>query len=192
MRRFPTTDDLAFVNSAYPPKTGALSFGTISGTITAAGAVPVPFALLTFVDTTNGYTVGGLAAADGTYSVQVLPGNYIVYAEPFNAIVQAGNLYLTAAQAALAVPFSARPCWVGSQARRVWLLRLENTSTANISVTLGATAFKLPYYGFGRRGQIPATSALSHRSWDRSRCRPWRLPLRPSMSVSQERVSSRH
>ncbi len=95
-QRYLSVDDVTFVSAVYPAA-GASTLGTVSGTVMVDGS-PVPFALLTLIDTTQGITIGGLANADGTYSVQVPPGSYLMYAEPFG-IVQPGNLYLTAAQA---------------------------------------------------------------------------------------------
>ncbi|HWE52691.1 MAG TPA: matrixin family metalloprotease [Bryobacteraceae bacterium] len=145
-QRFLSADDLAFVNSAYPGTNNPVALGTISGTITTTAAAPVPYALLTFIDTAQGLSLGGLADATGKYSVNVPPGKYLVYAEPFNQIVQPGNLYFTTAQAALTVTFQPT---LGPTSLAV---SANNTATANITVTGGQSAVPIPAYGFGGAG----------------------------------------
>jgi uncharacterized protein (TIGR03437 family) len=149
--RFLTSDDLAFVNSVYPAAK-APAFGTISGTITASGGTGVPYALLAFTDTAQGISIGGLANPDGTYSVPVPPGSYVVYAEPFNVVVQPGNLYLTTAQAQLVTTF--QPTVLGGTANPIPVTVTANaTSTASIGVTSGKSALSLPYIGIGGAGK---------------------------------------
>jgi len=143
--RFLSADDLAFVNSAYPATNNPVVFGTISGTITASGGAAVPYALLLFTDS-QGNTIGGLADATGKYSVEVPPTTYLVYAEPFNQIVQPGNLYFTTAQAGMVTTFQPT---LGPTSLAV---TANNTSTANITVTGGTSALTLPVYGFGPAG----------------------------------------
>ena len=113
-QRYLSVDDVTFVSAVYPAA-GASTLGTVSGTVMVDGS-PVPFALLTLIDTTQGITIGELANGDGTYSVQVPPGSYLMYAEPFG-IVQPGNLYLTAAQTGqvLSIRFFSRLFWAATR-----------------------------------------------------------------------------
>ena len=138
VQHFLTSDDLAFVNSAYPAASGGAALGAISGTVTAGGT-PVPYALLTAFDVTQGFTVGGVTNPDGTYSINVPPGNYQIYAEPLNGII-AINIYLTAAQAGLAAATKFQTTlYNGTLA-----VAANGTQTANISVTAGAATLAAP------------------------------------------------
>ncbi|HWF08127.1 MAG TPA: matrixin family metalloprotease [Bryobacteraceae bacterium] len=137
-QRFLTTDDLAFVNAAYPLASGGGAFGTISGSITASGA-GVPFALITATDTTAGVTVGGVSDHAGNYSMKVPPGSYQMYCEPLNGVV-AINIYLDTLTAAgvAAVKFQTTtfgpPVSVAANA----------TTSASLSVTPGAATIPTP------------------------------------------------
>jgi len=139
-QHFLTSDDLTFVQSVYAPATGAAPMGTISGTVTtAAGAVPVPYALLTAFDTTEGITVGGVTNVDGTYSINVPPGNYKIYAEPLNGVVPI-NIYLTQDQLNLAGKTAFQTTFYNGTAT----VTANSTRTANISVTAGASTLASP------------------------------------------------
>jgi uncharacterized protein (TIGR03437 family) len=156
-QRFLTQDDLAFVNASYPASgSAAASLGTISGIISANGA-GVPYALLTFIDTKQGITIGGVSNPDGTYSQQMPPGNYLIYAEPFNSVVGPGNLYFTTAQAAQAASLSFVSTFLGgnSAPTAVKLAANATVNGVNISVTQigsGSTPLAAPYIGFGKAG----------------------------------------
>ena len=139
-QRFLSTDDLAFVNSAYPATQGSAALGTISGLVTAAGA-PVPYALLEAFDTSQGITVGGIAGTDGTYSFQVPPGNYQIYAEPLTTGLVPIILYLTSDQLTLATSVKFQTTlYNGTLA-----LTANGTASANIAVTPGSSALTAPF-----------------------------------------------
>jgi uncharacterized protein (TIGR03437 family) len=138
-QRFLTADDLAFVNSAYPLSSGGAVFGTIGGTVTTTGGAPVPYALLTAFDTSAGVTVGSITNPDGTYSFQVPPGNYQMYAEPLNGVV-AINIYLTSAQLGLAESIEFQTTMYTFSLN----VAANNTVTANIAVTSGASGLAAP------------------------------------------------
>ena len=137
-QRFLTTDDLAFVNAAYPLPGGA-AFGTINGTVTVSGGGPVPYALLTAFDTSAGVTVGGVTNTDGTYSFEVPPGNYQIYAEPLNGVVPI-NIYLTSTQASLAAATKFQTTLYGGSLT----IPANGTGTANIAVNAGASTIAAP------------------------------------------------
>lgn len=147
--RYPTQDDITYVKSVYPPSSGA-GLGTISGTITASGGAPVAFGLLTMIDTQQNLTLGGLTNADGTYSVQVPPGNYVIYAEPANEIVQPANLYLTTAQQTQASAFETT--FNGSATKTV-NVTAGGTTPVSFQVNSGTTKLALPFFGFGVPGK---------------------------------------
>jgi uncharacterized protein (TIGR03437 family) len=137
--RFLTTDDLAFVNSAYPVPGGGTALGTISGTVMIGGA-PVPYALLTAVNSSAGVTVGGVTNPDGTYSFQVPPGNYQLYAEPLNGLLPI-NIYLNSTQAGLAAATKFQTTLYGGSLN----VGANATTTANITVTSGASSLAVPF-----------------------------------------------
>jgi uncharacterized protein (TIGR03437 family) len=90
--RYLGSDEKAYATFTYPA--GAATLGTLSGKVTLGdGTTPVKFGLMTFIDQAAGTMLGGLTANDGTYSIQIPPGNYIVYAEPFNSLIGPGNIY---------------------------------------------------------------------------------------------------
>jgi uncharacterized protein (TIGR03437 family) len=143
-QRYLSADDLAFVTSAYP---GTSEPGTISGDVTLAGE-PVPFALVVMMDTSSGVTLGALANASGSFSVQAPPGSYLVYAEPFNAFVQPGNFSLSSSQAQAILPF--RATFLGGSAGLSAVnVIANNTAKAHISVSSGTSPLRLNYYAFG-------------------------------------------
>ncbi len=136
--RFLSSDDLAFINVAYPLPVNPVPSGTISGTVTANGS-GVPYALLTAFDTTAGVTTGGVTNPDGTYSFQVPPGNYQIYAEPMNG-VQNINIYLTSTQLAAAQSVKFQTTIYGGTLS----VAANGTATANIAVTPGAATLATP------------------------------------------------
>ncbi len=140
-QRFLTTDDLAFVNSTYPLPSGGAALGTIAGTVSVAGAepVPVPYALLTAFDTAAGVTVGGIPNPDGTYAFDVPAGTYQLYAEPLNGVVPI-NIYLTSAQASLAAATKFHTTLYNGTLTGP----PSGTATANIAVTSGASSLTAP------------------------------------------------
>jgi uncharacterized protein (TIGR03437 family) len=134
-----TADDVAFVNATYAGAAAAGNPGTLSGTVTGNGGSPIPYALLTMIDMAAGQTFGGLANADGTYSLEIPAGSYQVYAEPLNGIVQAPNLYFTAAQAAQIQNF--QPTILEG----AMSVTANNTATADIAVAAGTSSLAIPY-----------------------------------------------
>jgi uncharacterized protein (TIGR03437 family) len=154
-QRFLSVDDVTFVNTVYPPATFAATVGTISGRVTTSTGGGVAYGMLTIIDTAQNLTLGGLTNSDGTFSVQVPPGNYVIYAEPFNAIVQAGNLYLTTQQAALSSTF--QTTFYGSFATPTSVnVAAGSTTTVNFPVTAGSTTLNLPYVRL--QGAAPVTN----------------------------------
>ena len=138
-QHFLTTDDLAFVNSTYPPSSGGASLGTISGTVSVNGN-PVPYALLTAFDTTQNITVGSVTNPDGTYSFQVPAGNYQMYAEPLKGVVPI-NIYLTAAEANLAAGTTFQTTFYNGPLQ----VAANSTATADIAVTSGGAGLSAPF-----------------------------------------------
>ena len=143
-------DDVTFLNVAYPKTTGGAVLGQISGTITVTGGGAAAYPLITVFEAGSGAVLGGLGSVDGTYSLQVPPGSYLVYAEPFG-IVQAGNLYFTQAQANAATKFQA--AMLGGVATPTpVLVTAGTTATASIAVNAGSTTLQLQNAAFGAAG----------------------------------------
>ncbi len=138
-QHFLTGDDVAFVDSAYPLASGGASLGTISGRVTVGGGAGVPYALLTAFDMTQRSTVGGVTNPDGTYSFNVPPGNYQIYAEPLNGVLPI-NIYLTQAQLNLASATAFQTTLYNGTLNVV----ANATQTANITVTSGASTLAGP------------------------------------------------
>ena len=138
--RFLSSDDLAFINVAYPLPTNPVPSGTISGTVTANGA-GVPYALLTAFDATAGVTTGGVTNPDGTYSFQVPSGNYHDLCGAPEPGVQNINIYLTSTQLAAAPPVQFQTTLYGGALS----VAANSTATANIAVTPGAATLATPF-----------------------------------------------
>ena len=147
-QHFLTIDDEVFAESAYPLPVNAAPLGTISGTVQVAGGGPVPYALLTAFDTSLGFTIGGVTNPDGTYSFQVPPGNYQIYAEPLSGVV-AINIYLTSSQASLA---AATKFQTTLYSGGVLAVAANAAVTANITVIAGASNFAAPVVAVSQVG----------------------------------------
>ena len=91
-------DDIAFASSAYPPP-GGNGYGAISGRLTTTAGAPIRGGFVNAVDPDQGIAIDGLSSlTDGTYSFQVPPGNYQVYAEPLVGDTKPVNLNLASNQ----------------------------------------------------------------------------------------------
>jgi len=139
-----SADDIAFVTSAYPGPGSTDSYGVISGTVSLTTGQPVLGAFLVAADPVTGVTVGGFSSlTDGTYSFKVPRSSYVLYAEPLNAEVLPGNLYLTNAQhgqvnTSFQTTFAAQPVDVTT-----------GQASVNIAVTDGPASFSLLASGTG-------------------------------------------
>ena len=152
-QRYVTADEKAFATATYPASPGTL--GTISGTITGSG--PVAFGVVTLIDQSAGRTIGGLTAADGTFSIQAPAGSYIAYAEPFNSYVGPLNIYSLTSSTGSLIPAQVttafEPTFLGTAANpTVVPLTAGGTATVNITVSTGASALTAPTYGIGAAG----------------------------------------
>ena len=159
-RRLLSSDDVAFVTAAYPA-TSAPKPATISGKISITGTIGLPYAFVTFIDTAQGITLSGLTNTDGTYSIQAPAGTYIMYAEPFNSIVQPVNVYGVDPSAVQAF----QPTMLGGLASPTPItVTAGGIATANLTANAGvAIPFPLPYTGFGgagRNGDVANVSSI--------------------------------
>jgi hypothetical protein len=158
-QRHLSSDEKAFAAAFYP--SGTKSLGTISGTVTL-GTGPVAYGLIVATELSGtGTVIGSLTGADGTYSVQVPPGTYNVYAEPFNSFVGPTNIYSLSTSNGVLNPASAT---TGFQATfsggnipppvgpPVFKVTTGSTSTANISVVSGATPLVPPFFAILAKG----------------------------------------
>jgi uncharacterized protein (TIGR03437 family) len=109
--------------------------------------------LLTLADVTGGNTISGITASDGTYSLQVPPASYVIYAEPMTttSLVEAQNIIgLNAAQ----VTSNFQPTLLGGAASptSVSVTAGNTTTVPNLTVNGGSNSLSLPYIGFGQAG----------------------------------------
>ncbi|HXJ43882.1 MAG TPA: matrixin family metalloprotease, partial [Bryobacteraceae bacterium] len=147
-QRIISSDEQAFAQAVYPAAGTAL--GTISGKITASGGSAAKAALVGLIDPATGVVVGTMAGSDGTYSIAVPAGNYIVYAEPFNNIFQAGNVYsLDPAQ----VTKGLQPTFLGGAASPTRVtVNSGATATADVEVAAAGGAVSVSFITFGTAG----------------------------------------
>ena len=89
---FISADDACFLTSVYPAPGSANDFGAISGTVMLDGQ-PATGVFVTAIDAAAGVTVGALTDLDdGTYSIPLPPGTYVVTSEALDGPVVPGNL----------------------------------------------------------------------------------------------------
>ena len=144
-----SADDVAFLTSAYPGPGSADSYGVISGTVSLTTGQPVLGAFLVAADPVTGVTVGGFSSLnDGTYSFKVPRGSYLLYAEPLNAEVLPGNLYLTNAQIGQ-VNTSFQTTFAGGIASPQLVDVTTGQASVNIAAAGGAAPFSLLASGTG-------------------------------------------
>ena len=159
-QRFLSADELAFAAVVYPVAGAAP--GTISGKVAASDGSAIQHALLTAVDTSSGVMVGAITGGDGSYSLRVPSGSYLVYAEPLNGIVGKGNIvsFYTDTQATVNTSF--QPTFLGSVASPTAVPVTGGASTvANITVAAVATGLTLPRVGYGAvNGKSDITSVF--------------------------------
>jgi hypothetical protein len=96
LQRTLSADDMAFASGLYVALSTAN--GAISGTLTLS-STPVHGALITAIDTISGATISSLTSTvDGTFTIFVPPGNYILYTEPLTGTVGSTNLFLNSTE----------------------------------------------------------------------------------------------
>jgi uncharacterized protein (TIGR03437 family) len=150
-----SSDDIDFVTALYPGASANL--GTLTGTISQSNGSPVKFGLVTAIDRTAGTTYGSITGADGTFSVAVPPGSYIVYAEPFNSSISSSSIYSTSTSTGFLDPAQVTtgylPTFLGGTASPTATpVTAGGNATINITVTSGTSALTTPFYGIGAAG----------------------------------------
>ncbi len=156
-----TSDERGYVAAIYPLNIAQTPLATVSGTITLNSS-PVAFGLVTLMDQTSGKTFQTMTSATGTYSTQVPPGSYIVYAEPFNTYVGPGNIYSTTSGsiAPALVTSGYEPTFLGSASSPTVVTATGSSATASFAVTGGISTLSAPTYGFGAAGGSGDISAV--------------------------------
>jgi uncharacterized protein (TIGR03437 family) len=146
--RYLTADETGFAASVYAG-TGS-NPGTFNGKVVAADGSPVQAALVTLMDQATGTSISALTGADGSYSLQVGAGNYIVYADPLAAgsLVQPANLYLSAATK-VTTNFQTTMLGGFASPTRVALTAGGIANAPDLIVTAGSSALAWPYMGVG-------------------------------------------
>jgi uncharacterized protein (TIGR03437 family) len=151
--RFLTSDDLAFVNSAYPPASGAVALGTISGTVKTSAGATVPLALLTAANPSAGVSVGGVSNPDGTYSIQVPPGSYQLYAEPLSGVISI-NIYQSSEYPGVTAGTGFQTTLFSGGVT----VAANATATANIVVNGGTSSLTTPVVAVTAVNALPPTA----------------------------------
>ena len=142
-----SADDRAYVTDFYPAPSAADAYGTISGKVSLTTGEPVQGALLVAIDPATGISVGGFSgASDGTYSLKVPRGSYLVYAEPADGPVFPADLYLPDSK----VNASFQTGFFGGIASPQLLDVTSSQASADIAVVAGAAPFNIEYLGTGR------------------------------------------
>ncbi len=151
-QRVLSADDAMFASAVYPAA-GPTPFGIISGALTASDGSPFRGGLVTAIDSATGTAVGSLSSlADGTYSFQMPPGNYIVSAEPLGGAVQAGNLYLAADQKA---DTAVEPGFVGGvDTPTVLSVAAGAVVNGDLTAALGASPIAITQTALGLAGGL--------------------------------------
>ena len=149
-QRVLSADDVAYATAVYPAKGTAV--GTLTGKVTQSdGTTAVKTPIITFLDQSSGSMIGTLGAPDGSYSVLAPAGNYIMYAEPFNAFVSPINFYfLDATQ----VSTGYLPTFLGTAAspQTVLVTAGVTTTVPVLRVTQGTSSLQVPLVGTGVTG----------------------------------------
>ncbi|MDP9171626.1 MAG: matrixin family metalloprotease [Acidobacteriota bacterium] len=172
--RYLSQDELSYAAAIYPSKPSTLS--TTSGRVIFGDASGAQSALVTLVDTANGNMLSALTGATGAYTVQAPAGSYVVYVEPMTAgsVVQAGNLYLSAATV-VTTNFQATALGGFTTPTKVAVAAGTPTKVPDLLLTGVSSILQLPYVGLGRAGALgdigTVTSAAaitvpSGQSWD--------------------------
>ena len=86
-------DDAAFAAEAYPALDSGAAYGSLRGTAVKDGK-PLLGAGLIAIDAESGVTIGSLSSTvDGSFSLRVPSGNYLLYASPLEPLIPAVVMY---------------------------------------------------------------------------------------------------
>jgi uncharacterized protein (TIGR03437 family) len=86
-------DDAAFAADAYPSSTASGAYGVLAGTATKDGS-PLLGAGIIAVNPDTGLAIGGLSdTSNGSFSIRVPPGNYLLFAEPIAPLIPPAAMY---------------------------------------------------------------------------------------------------
>jgi uncharacterized protein (TIGR03437 family) len=141
-----SSDDAAFVSSTYPAA-GGNGYGTITGTAMVAGS-PLLGGGLVAVDPFTGITVGGLSSVtDGSFSIQVPPGNYYVYVEP------AASATLFLYDSSVSIFNSFQSAFAGGNTQpTLFEVTAGGSVTASPNASAGLSPLKIPFIAIGGAG----------------------------------------
>jgi uncharacterized protein (TIGR03437 family) len=150
--RYLSADEISFASAVYPAK-GATVPGTLAGKVVASDGSAVQSGLVIAMDTTAGTALGALTGQDGTWSLQVPAGSYVVYCDAMTStsLVQPGNLYLTTATKVTS-NFEATALGGFASPTALTVTSGNTTNAPNLTVTTGATALTPPLVGLGAAG----------------------------------------
>lgn len=168
-------DDAAFAAEAYPLPGADQTYGVIAGRVTKSGA-PLLGAGVIAIDRATGITIGGLSSvSDGSFSLRVPAGNYILIAVPIAP--------LTPPQAILDLP-ATRPGEARAKIDSAFVATLAagadlptfqavpgSTTSVDIAATAGPSALSIEAEGIISPGNtyfigLPPISASSGQALD--------------------------
>jgi uncharacterized protein (TIGR03437 family) len=137
-------DDAAFAAEAYPVSGAASPYGILSGKALKDGS-PLTGAAVLAVDPRAGITIGGLSStSDGSFSLRVPPGNYVLLAGPIAPLIPPAAMYGVPASL-IDSSFEAAMSPADGTTLRV---DAGSVVTASISVAGGASALAVEADGF--------------------------------------------
>jgi hypothetical protein len=152
-------EDIAFVSAVYPAD-GPSPYGTLGGTLTMNGA-PLRNALISAVDTGSGAAFSAITSqVDGTWSVAVPPGNYLIFAQPLTGHVVPSNVFVGDLGA---VDTNFDPTFFGGNGNQVTVpVTTGATTAADFSASTAGTAPPISIWGLtpAPPGSVLASATL--------------------------------
>ena len=159
VKRILSPEDIAFVSAVYPAD-GPSPYGTLGGTLTLNGA-PLRNALISAVDTGSGAAFSAITSqVDGTWTIAVPPGNYLVFAQPLTGHVVPSNVFVGDLGA---VDTNFDPTFFGGNGNQVTVpVTTGATTTADFSASTAGTAPPISIWGLtpAPPGSVLATATL--------------------------------
>ena len=133
-------DDAAFAADVYPGPGAAGAYGVIGGTASKDGA-PLLGAGIIAVNPDTGVTIGGLSdTSNGSFSLRVPAGNYLLFAAPVAPLIPPAAMYgIPAAQ----IDTSFKAAVSGPDAGTIFRVDGGATVTAAVAVAGGASALSI-------------------------------------------------
>ncbi|HEY2931751.1 MAG TPA: matrixin family metalloprotease [Acidobacteriota bacterium] len=144
-------DDVAFASATYPIASRPL--GSISGKVLSGGAAVFGAHVVAYDAAKNIY-LSGVSLKDGSYTIDGLPpGNYVIYAEPFDGPVTLSSLFSGNVNAFFA---NSKVDFISSTGASQALAAGQAVQNADISVPSGTATVNITSVG---RNFLPPTNS---------------------------------